>query len=348
MYLLDRYEQENFDEETFINFVDALISLTFRAKICGNAGITSQFAGNVIARLDRKDSLDTNFFWSVVTFGKGRYAFPSDRDFQAALVNNNLYETIKGHGCKYLLYSLEHAMRPKELPDYSEPTVEHILPQTLKKSWKDYLEARDDLQAHEIWRHTLGNLTLTSYNSELNNADFDSKKEIYAQSNYFYTRALADYSEWTSRQIQTRAKKLAASAIKIWTLPEEYNATSTNTKEVFNLDSDFGELKGAKPATLFIADAEIKMPHWSHLLREIVRQLYALDKFIFRQATQLENVPQSLFKTEPTCFQLDKDFFMETGFSTADCLRYAKILVENFDSLSGTNFKEDIYFTIKS
>ena len=169
-----------------------------------------------------------------------------------------------------------------------------------------------------------------------------------AQSNYFYTRALADYSEWTSRQIQTRAKKLAASAIKILTLPEEYNATSTNTKEVFNLDSDFSELKGAKPATLFIADAEIKMPHWSHLLREIVRQLYALDKFIFRQATQLENVPQSLFKAETTCFQLDKDFFMETGFSTADCLRYAKILVENFDSLSGTNFKEDIYFTIKS
>ena len=100
MYLLEQNDKTPFDEETFINFVDALISLTFRAKVCGNTGITAQFAGNVIARLDKENFLDTKTFWRVVTFGKGRYAFPNDKDFQAALVNNNLYETIKSNGCK--------------------------------------------------------------------------------------------------------------------------------------------------------------------------------------------------------------------------------------------------------
>ena len=55
----------------------------------------------------------------MITFGKRTYAFPVDEDFRAALVGNNLYETIKSHGCKYLLYSLERSARVKELPAYS-------------------------------------------------------------------------------------------------------------------------------------------------------------------------------------------------------------------------------------
>ena len=344
MYLLDRYEQNHFDEATFIKFVDALISFAFRAKVCKHNGINSQFAGNVIARLDRENPLDEKIFWRAITFGKGNYAFPNDKDFQAALVTNNLYETIKSHGCKYLLYSLERVARAKELPAYSEATVEHIMPQKLNGAWKEYLRERNDSSAHEIFLHTLGNLTLTAYNSELSNADFDIKKNIYAQSNYSYTRALMNYAEWTSRQIQSRARKLAAEAIKIWQLPEEFNSRSVNLGDTFNLDSDFGALRGTRSATLTISGTEIKMPYWNHMLREIVRQLYALDKDNFRQAAAVKS---NLFTTEPTDFKIDENFYMYTGYSTEDCLRISKALVENFDRLGDTNFKDEISFTIR-
>lgn len=347
MYLLDRYEKNNFDEATFVKFVDALISLTFRAKVCGNAGITSQFAGNVLARLDREKSLDEKIFWRVVTFGKGRYAFPGDKDFSAALTNENLYTTIKGNGCKYLLYSLEQAARAKELPAYSEATVEHILPQKLNAAWKNYLAERNDLAAHERWLHTLGNLTLTAYNSELSNSDFDSKKKIYSQSNFSYTRALSDYFDWTGKQIQIRAKKLAAEAIKIWSLPEEFNATIQSTEEIFYLDSDFKAFKDTHPATLSIAGKEITMPYWNHMLREVVRQLYTLDADTFRQATQMENVRQNLFTAEPNDFKIDDNFYMKAGFDTETCLKIIKTLAENFDALADTNFRKDIWFTLK-
>ena len=187
-------------------------------------------------------------------------------------------------------------------------------------------------------------MTLTEYNPELGNKNFDDKKKIYSQSHYSYTRALKDSPEWTSKQIQARAKKLAVEAVKIWILPEEFSSLSVNRGDIFNLDSDFGTLRGTKPATLFILGSEIKMPHWNHLLREIVRQLYALDKDIFRQAA---NARPNLFTTEPTYFQIDENFYMETGFSTDDCLRISKSLVENFDRLGDTNFREDIYFTLK-
>ena len=344
MYLLDRFEKNHFDEATFVNFVDALISLAFRAKICGHSDINPQFAGNVLARLDKENSLDEKLFWQAITFGKGTYSFPNDKDFQASLINNNLYETIKPNLCKYLLYSLEKATRTKELPAYSAATVEHILPRKLNEAWKNYLRERNDSQTHEIWLHTLGNLTLTEYNSELGNKNFADKKKIYAQSHYSYTRALKDSSEWTSKQIQARAKKLATEAIKIWTLPEEFNSRSINLGDIFNLNSDFGTLRGTKPAKLFILDTEIKIAHWNHLLREIVRQLYALDKDIFRQAATAR---PNLFTTEPTNFKIDENFYMETGFSTDDCLRISKSLVENFDRLGDTNFKEDISFTLR-
>ena len=347
MYLLDRREKNPFDETTFINFVDALISLTFRAKVCKRSGITPQFAGNVLARLDKETSLTSEKFWRAL-LNSSRVTFPNDKDFSAALVANNLYESIKPDGCKYLLYSLERQARAKELPVYSEATVEHILPQKISAAWKNYLTERNDSQTHEIWLHTLGNLTLTGYNSELSNYDFDAKKKIYAESNFSYTRALSKYDEWTSKQIQSRAKKLAEMAIKIWTLPEEFNSRIANIGDTFNLDSDFGALTGTKPASVSISDTEIKISNWVDILREVMKKFYALNGDAFRRAAGMENNSRSLLTTAPTEFELDENLYMKTkSFETRICLRIVKSLTENFDRIAGTNFREEIYFTLR-
>ena len=352
MYLLDRNEQEPFDETTFINFVDALISLTFRAKICKRNGITQQFAGNVLARLDKEKILNKEKFWRAL-LDSSRVTFPNDKDFQSSLINNKLYETIGSDGCKYLLYSMERAVRSKELPAYSEATVEHILPKKLSETWKNYLKEHNDSQTHELWLHTLGNLTLTAYNSELGNSDFDTKKKIYSESHFSYTRVLCKYPDWTSKQIQTRAQKLADAAIKIWILPEEFKSRSVNIDDIFNLDSDFGALIKTKPASILILEKEIKISNWIDFPRVVVKQLYSLDEDIFRQAVCGENLPRKnkLFSADPQNlqkpFKVDENYYMENRLSTGDCLKIVKILAENFDSLSGTNFREDIYFTLR-
>lgn len=344
VYLLDRHEQKHFDEATFIKFVDALISLVVRAKVCKHNGITQQFAGNVLARLDKAATLTEEIFWQAVTFGRGEYSFPNDADFRRELASNKLSDRLKGNACKYLLYSLE---RTGDFAAYSEYVVEYILPQRLNDWWKNYLRMKNDSAAHEIWLHNLGNMTLVDKADKSSGDSFDKKKDRYAQSNFSFTRTVSVFSDWTSKQIQIRAKKLAAEAVKIWTLPEEFNTPSLPADEIVTLDSDFAALKNSKPATLIISGMEIKISHWNHIVREVVRQLYTLDPDIFRRAAQMENLRKK-FSVDPTDFKIDDDFYMLTGFDTKTCLRTIKVLAENFDMLNGgTNFKEEIYFTLR-
>ena len=347
MYLLDRYEKNHFDEATFIKFVDALISLAFRATVCKRNGIDQQFAGNVLARLDKENILDEKTFWQAITFGSGDRSFPNNNDFQAALVSTDLQDRIKSDGFKYLLYSLERATGTQNLPAYSEVDVEQILPKKPNAAWKNYLIERNDLQFHEPWIQALGNQTLVNASEKGRNDVFGKKKIRYALSSFSCTKTLSGYSHWTSKQIQARAKNLATAALKVWTLPEEFNATIQDATEIFTLDSDLNAFTSTRPATFSFSNMAQEISTWRELLREVVRQLYALDGNTFRRAAQLENVPKRLFQTEPTNFKIDDGFYMKIDFDTKTCLRATKILVENFDRLGGTNFKDDIWFTIR-
>ncbi len=347
MYLFNRYERGDFDEATFIKFVDAMISLAFRSKVCGKSVITQQFAGNVLARLEK--SLPTvDEFWKTITFGRGDRAFPSDATFRDALAGNELQDRLKSKDdFKYFLYALEHHNRTANLPAYSATVVEQILPQSPNADWKKYLATRNDSQAPELWSKNLGNLTLAE--NKVGAKDFfANKKARYAQSKFLCTRALANYSDWTSKQIQARAKRLAFDALKVWTLPEKFNEVVRRNESIFGLDSDFNTFTNTKPATILFSGSEKTISSWRDLLREIIKQLYALDKDIFRKATQQGNVRRSLFSTDAGNFQIDNDFYMKIDFDTASCLRYTKILTENFDALGDTNFKSEIWFTLRA
>ena len=343
MYLLDRHEKNLLDEATFIKFVDALISLTFRAKVCKRGGIDQQTAGNILSRLG--DSLDENSFWRAITGGKGSYTFPNNADFQAALTDNTLNETLKDNS-KYFLYALEKNSAPN-LPAYSEVVVEYIMPKTLNNAWKKYLRERNDSANAAQWINSAGNLALVDKRS---NTTFDSKKLRYGLSPFSFTRAISGCSTWTSNQIQARAKKLAAAALKVWTLPDEFNATIKSTENLFYLDSDFSACKGRKLASYSFLGETKTISDWSKFVLEIAKQLYTLDENIFLQATQMDNVPKrkNLFTSEPTNLQIADGYYMTLQCDTESCLKIAKALVENFDRLSDNNFKDDIWFTLKT
>ena len=347
-------ESTNFDEKTFIKFVDALISLSFRAKVCKLGVIAAQFAGNVIARLDKENFLTEELFWQTLTFGKGTYTFPSDEDFKNALTNSEAYVNIKADGCKYFLYSLEKNFPAEnELPDYDEVTVDHVVPQRLNQNWKIYLNARNDSQAHENWRNTLGNLILVSDKKSVG-ADFQTKKFFAHDSTFQFTRDLEKYSEWTSKQIQARAKKLANAAVKIWTLPEEYQRNNVNVESIFNLDSDFELFTGKKLAIISVFNVEKSVSTWRDFQEEFVKQLYALDSETFKMAAKKfdDSRKRKLFSTDSAdlnaALKIDDNFFVESTLSTVQKLKFMNSILEIFDEISGTNFKEDIWFTIKN
>ncbi len=117
---------------------------------------------------------------------------------------------------KLILESLESSLtKEKVKPD--NLTIEHIMPQTLTKEWKTMLGG-NQAATHKKWLHTLGNLTLTGYNSELSNKPFEDKLSLLKDSNVtlnqYFRKVKVDV--WNEKAIKSRAEYLADIAIKVW------------------------------------------------------------------------------------------------------------------------------------
>ena len=112
-------------------------------------------------------------------------------DFKKRLEDNLFYYNTGM--ARYLLTKLDEVFHTREyMPDLWARnnkgllvwTVEHVLPQGEKipKSWVDMIADGDKDKAKEIrqkWVHSLGNLTLSGYNSQLSNASFDEKQSLH-------------------------------------------------------------------------------------------------------------------------------------------------------------------------
>ena len=287
MFLFDKYNEGCFDEEKLCELLDICISLIFRADVCGNTGFDKQFSALSIQNAERiiKSDADwTSVVYKTLTSGKGSYAFPLDKTFKNLLETKDLYNSLKSKKCKYMLYCLERFFNKKELPEYSQGSVEHIMPQNDEsKEWIDYLNSKMDLMNRDYYLHTLGNLTISGYNSEESDKLFDLKKDnYYVNSNYTITRQLTDYKDWTSKEIKNRADKLSKAALLIWKLPIEYNKEVTaDTGITYNLNSDLSSFKGHKPDTIYISGTQKQIVDWVEFQIEIAKTFYELDKGLF-------------------------------------------------------------------
>lgn len=334
------------DEQTFIQIVDALISLAFRAKVCKQSADNAQTAGNILSRLEKNPPLDIDSFWASITAGNGKYTFPNDEQFKAALISPEIYLTLKGTACKYFLYKLEkNSVNVQNLPNYKNIYVDYVTPKKLNKTWKNYLESKNDLDNHEIYLNSLGNLVLTT-NTKRDTSFFNEKRVNFATSKFYYTRDLKSYSDWTSRQIRRRADELADIALKVWILPEKYNLVVDTMPDDFNLDSNFSRLKGTKPDILSILKKEESVNSWKEVIQKILTALYETDSETFIKAAA------NFISTNANDFRapakIGESFYVETNSDTKNLLEKAKTIVENFDTVSGAKFKDEIWFTLKN
>ena len=97
------------------------------------------------------------------------------------------------------------------------------MPQNPKLSpqWQDMLGANWQ-EVQKTYLHTIGNLTLTGYNSELSDHSFDIKKSIeggFNDSPLHLNRFMQKVDVWNEATITQRAKELATLAAKVWYAP---------------------------------------------------------------------------------------------------------------------------------
>jgi len=146
--------------------------------------------------------------------------FPSDDEFHRKIQSKDIYNF---RSKSYWLRRMENFGR-KERILVDEYTIEHIMPQADNKPEKLPTVWRDELGSEwervwETYRHTLGNLTLTGYNSEYSNNAFKLKcvhEFGFKFSPLKLNEGIAEFEKWDESAILKRAAKLADKALAIW------------------------------------------------------------------------------------------------------------------------------------
>jgi predicted transport protein len=103
-------------------------------------------------------------------------------------------------------------------------TVEHIIPQneSLSPEWKAALGA-DWRDIQRKYLHTIGNLTLTAYNSEMSDCPFLDKRNMeggFLQSGLRLNSYVNTQTSWGEEQVKERAARLGEVAKMVWPYPK--------------------------------------------------------------------------------------------------------------------------------
>ncbi len=121
------------------------------------------------------------------------------------------------------------------------------MPQELTEEWERDL-GENFKEIHDKYLHTIGNLTLTGYNTEYSNKSFQEKRGMekgFEDSPLRLNQSLRNLKSFGEEEIKKRANDLADLALKIWTYPnldaetlEKYKPKKDKKeKKVYDLSS---------------------------------------------------------------------------------------------------------------
>ena len=224
-FLLELYHDYSLgliSNNDFLYILRLVESYVFRRAICGipTNSLNKTFAtfSRAIKKEKYIESVKVHFL-SMPSYRR----FPSDDEFARNLKIRDIYNLRTR---SYFLRRLENHDR-KERVYTDEYTIEHIMPQNenLSIGWQNAL-GEDWRKIHETLLHTLGNLTLTGYNSEYSDRSFVEKRDMvggFKQSPLKLNEGLGDIECWNEDEIMKRASRLTELAIQVWDKPHLSN-----------------------------------------------------------------------------------------------------------------------------
>lgn len=214
------YAQGVITKQDFIIIIKATISYIVRRVICE---IPTNSLNKTFATFYKK--IDRNCYIESVLaeyISKDSYRiFPTDVEVKEKLITKDIYHLkIKN----YILEMLENQWHKEPISITGNGlTIEHIMPQNpkLSQEWINMLgENWEEVQ--RAYLHTIGNLTLTAYNSELSDRSFQQKKIMvggFIDSHLRLNSEISQLDTWNETAIQKRTRRLAEQITHIWQYP---------------------------------------------------------------------------------------------------------------------------------
>ncbi|GAA9418916.1 DUF262 and DUF1524 domain-containing protein [Helicobacter pylori] len=238
--LYSDYSEGVLSQKDFISIIYLIESYLLRRAVCG-LGTNSlnkifPFVTKKINKVQYLENIKAHFLLLETTKGK----FPKDSEFKDSFITKKFYGSNK---IEYILKRLE-IFDTEEPVNTQECTTEHIMPKKLDEKWKEDL-GQDHERIHTQYLHTIGNLTLTGYNTEYSNKSFQEKQGMekgFKDSPLKLNQSLKDLESFGEKEIKKRANDLADLALEIWTYPnlnaetlEKYKPKKE--KKVYDLSS---------------------------------------------------------------------------------------------------------------
>jgi len=226
--LYDDYETGVLPRDDFEAAVRLIESYIFRRAVCAipTNSLNKTFSnfGKGLSKDRYLESIEASF-QLLPSYRR----FPTDDEFKRELIVRDLYNFQRR---SYWLRRLENHGR-KERVQVDEYTIEHIMPQNenLSEEWQHALGS-DWERVHQTKLHTLGNLTLTAYNSEYSDRPFIEKRDLEVEDPKLRLRklglrfsplrlneGLGEVEVWDEAAIDKRASRLADIAPTVWSAP---------------------------------------------------------------------------------------------------------------------------------
>ncbi|MCA2227747.1 DUF262 domain-containing protein [Nonomuraea aurantiaca] len=246
------------------------------------AGVTTSNLNRIFQRLAVQLTAEEDVPQTVrAALSPARLYWPSDAQLREEIRSRAFYWQGRTAQQKLVLRRIEESLGSKERVDLADKriTIEHVLPQSMTADWLNELSGEGDAAdlLHRQLVHTLGNLTLSGYNSELSNNSFATKRTQLGQSGLVMNQEIATCERWGKAEILARADRLAERAIVLWPGPEEtdrgsaasrdwtllHNALAALPPATWTSYSDLAELIGshAVPVGVHLATVQVLNAH---------------------------------------------------------------------------------------
>lgn len=213
------YDRGNLSRDDFLAVIRLVEAYVFRRSICAipTNSLNKTFA--TFARSVNPDAYLENVRAAFQLLPSYR-RFPNDEEFRREFAVRDVYNF---RNRSYWLRRVENDGRKERVP-VDEYTIEHIMPQNdnLSAAWRSDL-GQDWERVHKTKLHTLGNLTLTGYNSEYSDRPFAEKRDMkggFKESPLRLNEGIGVLDKWDEAAIDARASRLAERASRIWRSPQ--------------------------------------------------------------------------------------------------------------------------------
>ncbi|AJD65508.1 hypothetical protein OI67_02610 [Helicobacter pylori] len=215
--LYSDYSDGVLSKDDFRRSIALIESYICRRAVCG---LGTNSLNKVFPSFTKHIQKDEYFKSLKAHFGylTEKQRFPNNDEFKNLFIKIDFYNFKKK---KYFFERLEN-FDTEEPVNTKGLTIEHIMPQKLEEEWERDL-GENFKEIHDKYLHTIGNLTLTGYNSEYSNKSFQEKQGMekgFKDSPLRLNQSLRDLKSFGEEEIKKRANDLADLALKIWTYPK--------------------------------------------------------------------------------------------------------------------------------